>query len=152
MQIDLIFQTKSAYPFTSPQLTTVTDNWFCQKNDANFTSPITKTDICSYYTFSDSSICNFTENQLKISNDRGTPLVCDDKLVGLLSVIVPPKNTTNSSQSVCDNNMPILAYYSRVSYYNRWIHSVIAANLPATIDGQPQHVIPNTPPFHGIIF
>lgn len=95
-------------------------------------------------------MCQVTENQLKISNDRGTPLVCNDKLVGLLSVIIPPKNTTNATQSVCDNNLTTPAYYTRVAQYNAWIHSVIGVNLPATVDGQPQPVIPTSPPFHGM--
>lgn len=96
-------------------------------------------------------MCKVTENQLIISNDRGTPLVCNDKLVGLLSVIVPPKNTTNSTQSVCDDNLKTSAYYLRVAKYNNWIHSVIGVNLPTTIGGQPQPVIPSSPPFHGTI-
>lgn len=96
-------------------------------------------------------MCKVTENQLKINNDRGTPLVCNDKLVGLLSVIIPPKNSTNSTQSVCDSNLVTSAYYVRVAQYNSWIHSVIGVNLPATIDGRPQPVIPSSPPFHGTI-
>lgn len=154
MPIDFInFQAKGVYPFTAPQPTSVADNWFCQKNNANTTSPISTRDICSYYTFSDSFMCKVTENQLKINNDRGTPLVCNDKLVGLLSVIIPPnsKNTTDPTQSACDDNLKTSAYYVRVAQYNGWIHSVIGVNLPATIDGQPQPVIPSSPPFHGTI-
>lgn len=146
------FQSKNGYPFTAPQSTSVSDNWFCSKNNSNFTSAISMVDICSYYTFSDSFMCKVTEDQLKISNDRGTPLVCNDKLVGLLSVIIPPKNDTNSTESLCSTNLRTMAYYIRVSNYIAWIHSVIGVNLPTTIDGKPTPIVPSSPPFHGKIY
>lgn len=94
-------------------------------------------------------MCNVTDNQLKINNDRGTPLVCNNKLVGLLSFIFPLKNETDSTQSVCDKNLRTTANYLRVANYNTWIYSVIGNNLPATIDGEPQSIIPSSPPYHG---
>lgn len=137
------------YPFTAPQSTSVADTWFCTKNNANFSTEISKTDICSHYVFSDSFMCKVTANQLKVSNDRGTPLVCNNKLVGLLSVIIPRSNSTNTTDAACDQNLQTMAYYTRVTTFVNWIHSIIGVNLPTTSDGKPTPIVPDAPPFQG---
>lgn len=90
-----------------------------------------------------------SENQLKVSNDRGTPLICNNKLVGLLSMIIPPGNSTNSTADACHASLKTMAYYTRVSFYTQWLHSIIGVNLPASSDGKPAPIVPDSPPFQG---
>lgn len=94
-------------------------------------------------------MCKVTENQLKFNSDQGTPLVCSNKCVGLLSVIIPPGNGTNSTD-ICTTKLNTKAYYTRVSLYVDWIHSVIGNSLPPSTDGKPNSVVPNAPPFHDV--
>lgn len=84
-----------------------------------------------------------------ISIDRGTPLICNNKIVGLLSVIIPPGNSTNTTMQTCDSSLKTMAYYTRVSPYNQWIHSKIGVYLPSPSDGKPVSIVPDSPPFQG---
>lgn len=88
-----------------------------------------------------------SENQLKISNDRGTPLICSNKLVGILSEILRPSNSTTNN--TCTGSLKTTAYYTRVAPYSEWIHNVIGVNLPTGAGGEAVPVKPETPPYQG---
>lgn len=143
----LNFKSNSTYPFKQPQSTSVAENWFCSRNNTTQFAEIASVDICSYYFFSDSFMCQVSSEQLRQSNDRGTPLVCNDKLVGMLSTIIPPRNGTNTTE-VCAKNLQTMAYYTPVNNYVNWIHSMIGSHLPTSTDGKPNPIVPASPPFH----
>lgn len=90
-----------------------------------------------------------SENQLRLSNDRGTPLICNNKLAGLLSVIIPVGNSTNSTNQSCSTTLDTMAYYTKIAPYTKWIHSIIGVNLPEISNGQPAAIVPDAPPFQG---
>lgn len=91
-----------------------------------------------------------SKNQLLLSNDRGTPLICSNCLEGVLSEILPASNRT--SNSTCPDSLKTTAYYTKVSSHVNWVHSVIGVNLPAGVNGQTEPVKPITPPYQGMIF
>lgn len=123
------------------------DNWFCKRAKQNFSTEISSDDICSHYVFADKFMCKVTENQLKFNQDRGTPLVCNNKVVGLLSVIIPPGNGTNSTNG-CDSSLQTMAYYTRVGAFVDWVYATIGNSLPPSNNGQPNPLVPVAPPFH----
>lgn len=88
-----------------------------------------------------------SENQLKISNDRGTPLICNNKLVGCLSEIILPSNSTTNN--TCTESLKTNAYFTKVAPYNDWIHSTIANYLPVSTGGVAVPIKPDSPPFQG---
>lgn len=138
------------YPFSQPKRTTVINNESCYKdNKMNYFFEIRNIDLCSFYDFDHSFMCQVPETQLKFNRDRGTPLICENsKLVGILSVIIPA-NMTNSI-NVCIRTLRTNAYYSKVSRYEKWIHSIIAVNSPTyTANGKPFPLVPLSPPFQG---
>lgn len=97
-------------------------------------------------------MCHVQQNQLRLNRDRGTPLICDNRLVGILSVILPSdpvKNAANTSDS-CINTLLTNAYYTKVSSYINWIHTVMSRYAPQqTFNGQPVSMIPSTPLYEG---
>lgn len=95
-------------------------------------------------------MCNIDEYQLRFNRDRGTPLICDNKIVGVLSVIIPP-NIINQT-IYCARTLQTYAYYTEIALYEKWIHSVIAVNAPQhSIDGKPIPLIPISPPYQSMI-
>lgn len=56
------------------------------------------------------------------NGDRGTGLVCENKLVGLLSTILPKEN---SSDTHCSDG-PINAFYANLAPHLGWIFDVIS--------------------------
>lgn len=53
------------------------------------------------------------------NGDRGTGLVCGNKLIGILSTILPWKNNTDCIEK------PIRAYYSAIVPHIGWIFDII---------------------------
>ncbi|XP_055377370.1 uncharacterized protein LOC129609478 [Condylostylus longicornis] len=94
-------------------------------NATNFKST-RKSDICSLYV--NPSICNLSDNHLMTSDDRGTGLVCDSKLIGILSQIIPIDNETE-----CSNFKPFKAIYTRVANHLNWIYEKIAIESMADL-------------------
>ncbi|KAJ6645754.1 Transmembrane protease serine 3, partial [Pseudolycoriella hygida] len=138
--------TSSRYPYSSPQPAYVMDNWYCNYglNGTNLTQR--NSEICSHYVFSDSAMCRLQPYQLQISSDRGTPLVCNNRLSGLLSQILPPQNSSNPS-TACENTLKTWAFYTKVSNFTSWIHQTIARQQPLAGTGPtPSHQPPVTPP------
>lgn len=131
------FQNQSSihYPYTSPQPTYVMDNWFCDKSPNGTNSTQRISDICSHYIFNDSAMCKLQPTQFQISSDRGTPLVCNNHVTGLLSQIQPPKNESSLTAS-CEATLKTWAYYTKVSDFTEWIHLTIARQQPTAAPGQ----------------
>ncbi|XP_055302820.1 trypsin-like isoform X2 [Sitodiplosis mosellana] len=130
------------YPFTDFKRTTAVNNSVCYGN----ASEIDSTNICSFYEFDHPFMCQIPADQLRLSRDRGTPLICDNKLAGLLSIIIPA-NTTNSTDN-CARTLKTNAAYVNVALYEKWIHSIIGINSPEhTADGKPINLIPASPPY-----
>ncbi|KAL7042685.1 hypothetical protein ACKWTF_001246 [Chironomus riparius] len=84
--------------------------------DINDTALIREMDLCLEYFMSDSTACNISSISLKYSNDRGTAYVCNNKLVGLLTDVNPPKNVEK-----CFLNQQTTAYYINVTMYLDWL-------------------------------
>lgn len=107
--------------------------------------------MCSFYDFDHSFMCQVPDSQLKHNRDRGTPLICNSKLVGLLSVIISP-NRLNSTTD-CIRTLRTYALYVNVPSYEKWIHSVIAVNSPTHgSDGKAIPLIPIVPPYQSNYF
>lgn len=70
------------------------------------------------------------------STDRGTPLVCDSHLSGLLSQIIPPQTSDPNNQ--CENTLKTAAFYTNVTNYVGWILHIFAN--------------PDTPSYSGIVY
>lgn len=132
------------YPFSELKQTTIKNNSFCDRNET--TNFLPSSNLCSFYQFDHLFMCQIPENQLRVSRDRGTPLICNNKLAGLLSIIIPA-NTTNSAD-FCFKTLQTRAFYTNVALFEKWIHSVIAVNCPAYMaDGNPIPIIPISPPY-----
>ncbi|XP_070494989.1 trypsin eta-like [Chironomus tepperi] len=84
--------------------------------DINDTALIREMDLCLEYFMSNSMQCNISSISLKYSNDRGTAYVCNNKLVGLLADVNPPKNVEK-----CILNQQTTAYYINVTMYLDWL-------------------------------
>lgn len=96
--------------------------------------------IITFYIF-----VQISEDQLRLNRDRGTPLICDNRLAGLLSIIIP-SSITNSTE--CSRTLQTMAYYTNVVLYEKWLHNVIGVNSPPyTANGTPIPIIPNSPPY-----
>ncbi|KAG4068160.1 hypothetical protein HA402_001585 [Bradysia odoriphaga] len=128
-------QTSTRYPYTSPQAIYVMDNWFCNNGALEKNSTERMGDICSHYLFNDSGMCKLQPTQFQISSDRGTPLVCNNHVTGLLSQIQPPRNDSNPAAS-CESTLKTWAFYTKVSDFTEWIHLTIARQQPTVAPGQ----------------
>lgn len=112
----------------------------------SYLNDIGDVDLCSFYDFDHSFMCQVPENQLRLNRDRGTPIICDNTLVGILSVIIP----ANSSE-ICIRTLRTHAYFTKVPLYEKWMHSVIGVNTPShTVDGKPISIVPDSPPFQSL--
>lgn len=138
------------YPFSQLRRITIINNDSCYRsNRTNYLYDIRNIDLCSFYDFDHPFMCQVPESQLKLNRDRGTPLLCENKLVGLLSVIIPA-NLTNST-NLCTRTLQTNAFYSKVSLYEKWIHSVMGTYLPTyTPNGKPIPLVPLSSPYQSI--
>ncbi|XP_055710894.1 chymotrypsin-like elastase family member 1 [Phlebotomus papatasi] len=112
----------------------IIDMFYCNKS-ANFSSP-KKDDICSQYTINGGSWCGTTDLQYKYSPDRGSALVCNKVLIGLLSSIEPSDDPFTTD---CLQSKKTFAFYTTVEEYVPWINMVIGLT-----HGKP----PNPPTTH----
>ncbi|XP_073822014.1 trypsin [Musca autumnalis] len=92
----------------------------CQAH--NLYSQIRNYDICSLYMIPLGFSCQALETLIYHNGDRGTGLVCENKLVGLLSTILP---WGNSSDAYCSDGS-INAFYTNLAPYLGWIFDVIS--------------------------
>ncbi|KAM7352958.1 trypsin eta-like [Cochliomyia hominivorax] len=77
-------------------------------------------DICSLYYLPAGFNCNAMETLQNYNGDRGTGLVCGNKLMGLLSTILPLQNKSDCIEK------PIKAYYAAIVPHIGWIFDHIA--------------------------
>lgn len=142
---------QSHYPFSEPKRTSVVNNLFCRRDNKFNYADTERTNLCSFYQFDIPYMCQVREDQLRLSRDRGMPLVCGNRLAGVLSVILPSvQNGTNSSSS-CETTLLTHAYYTKVNVYVNWIHNIMSRYAPQqTIGGQPVQLVPNVPAYGGV--
>lgn len=81
-----------------------------------------------------------------MSSDRGTPLVCNNHLSGLLSQIIPPPQNVSNPATSCESTLKTWAFYTKVSNFTEWIHQTIARQQPVTVPGQTTQQPLSTPP------
>lgn len=138
------------YPFGQFRKTTVVSSDACNGNQSNYRSEFYgMNSLCSFYEFDHPFMCMISEDQLRLNRDRGTPLICDNKLAGLLSIIIP-SSITNSTE--CSRTLQTMAYYTNVVLYEKWLHNVIGVNSPPyTANGTPIPMIPNSPPYQNLL-
>ncbi|XP_059618745.1 trypsin-like [Phlebotomus argentipes] len=98
----------------------IIDIWHCNRS-ANFSSA-KRDDICAQYTVNGGSWCGTTDLQYKFSPDRGSALVCNKVLIGLLSSIDPPADPFPTD---CLQPKRTYAFYTTVEEYVPWINMVI---------------------------
>lgn len=124
----------------------------CHGNKSNLYSADSNSLLCSFYEFDHPFMCQLPENQLRLNRDRGTPLICDNKLAGLLSLIIPAANIINTTDD-CSRTLLTRAYYTNIAIFEKWIHNIIGVNSPAhTANGNPIPIIPNSPPYQSKLF
>uniref|UniRef100_A0A1L8E951 Putative trypsin n=1 Tax=Haematobia irritans TaxID=7368 RepID=A0A1L8E951_HAEIR len=91
---------------------------------ANYDYPNSrKNDICSLYMLPFGFDCHSVDALLSHNGDRGTGLVCDNRLVGLLSMILPPEE--DNSELGCSDK-PINAFYTNLAPYLGWIYDKVS--------------------------
>lgn len=118
------------YPFSTPQQSNVLDNWFCN-GTAIGANPLET--ICAHYSFADSSMCTKQSDDLLSNEDRGTPLVCNNVLSGVLSVIIPPSNSSGNATATCFITRKTFATYTKLSQFERWVNEIIFNNQPSVV-------------------
>uniref|UniRef100_A0A1L8DQU9 Putative trypsin n=1 Tax=Nyssomyia neivai TaxID=330878 RepID=A0A1L8DQU9_9DIPT len=101
----------------------IIEMWHCNRS-ANFSS-FKRDDICSQYIINGGSWCGKTDQYYKYSADRGSALVCNEYLIGLLSSIDPPDDPFSTD---CAQNKRTYAFYTNVEEYGPWIRSVTGMN------------------------
>ncbi|XP_031619012.1 chymotrypsin-like protease CTRL-1 [Contarinia nasturtii] len=133
------------YPFGEVRQTTVVNNSICHGNLSSFLPQNNTNKMCSFYQFDHSFMCQVPESQLSLNRDRGTPLICDNTLAGLMSAIIPT-NITNSTDT-CTKTLRTYAYYTRVARFEKWIRSMMNNSPEHMPDGKPIPIIPISPPY-----
>lgn len=138
------------YPFMEPLQTSVLNNSVCRRDPSYNYGDVENLNLCSTYKFDHPYMCSVSETQLRLSRDRGSPLICGNSLAGILSVILPSdqsKNLANAPDS-CLNTLQTNAYYTRVSAYVNWIRNIISRYAPQqSPTGQPISIVPSSPPY-----
>lgn len=118
----------------------------CHGHNSAYLAEVANFDLCSFYEFDHPFMCSIPESQLRLSRDRGLGLICDNKLAGLLSIIIPTSIT--NSTDMCARTLKTYSYYTNVALYEKWIHNVIGVNTPPhTANGKPISIIPNSSPY-----
>lgn len=138
---------QQSYPFARPQKVSVVNSTFCNQNASNQYTQLENIDLCSYYQFTQPELCQSTGRRLTFSYDRGAALICDNKLVGILSIVLPA-NRSNSSEIYCNATSQTNAYFTNTALYLDWIRSVIVSETSTqTIEGVPVSVNPSVPAY-----
>lgn len=105
----------------------VVNNSFCNPNASHEYTQVDQIDLCSYYHFEHPMLCQYSQKALTLSYDRGAALICDNKLAGILSVVLPA-NRSNVTEQFCNATSQTNAYFTNTALYLDWIRSVIIAN------------------------
>ncbi|XP_055598936.1 ovochymase-2-like [Uranotaenia lowii] len=108
----------SNYPYTSVQNVSFLDRWVCDQSWAN---PGGRAEgRCLEYRFSGLQSCSFDSRILRSSEERGTALVCNFTLSGILAEINPTPNPAN-----CARLRRTTAYCTPIEPFREWIASEI---------------------------
>lgn len=84
--------------------------------DANGTNSLRKADLCLEYALSSGADCISTSINLIHSSERGTAYVCNNKLVGILADINPPRSVEE-----CVMDGKTTGFYVDVRNYVEWL-------------------------------
>ncbi|XP_062704746.1 uncharacterized protein LOC109416195 [Aedes albopictus] len=113
----------SDYPYNAAKNVSFFQKWVCDAQRGSFVAGQTvagRNETCIEYRFSNVQSCWLDANTLRRSEERGTALVCNFKLVAILTEINPPANPQS-----CTSLKRTTAYYSMVAPYYDWIVSEI---------------------------
>lgn len=144
----LSFQTNNLYPFTVPKPSMVLNETACSRNGTYYSNGIEKTHFCAPYHFDHVFMCQLPQNQLRVSFDRGVGVICENKLAGILSIVLAGNNETNSTAPPCINTLQTTALFTRIDTHSTFCHNVIGSRTPEkTPEGQPVPVLPISKPY-----
>lgn len=143
----LLFYLQQSYPFARPQHVSVVNSSSCSQNASNQYTQLANVDLCSYYQFSQPDFCQSEGKRLTFSYDRGAALICDNKLAGILSIVLPA-DRSNSTEAYCNATSQTNAYFTNTALYSDWIRSVIVSETSTqTVEGVPVSVNPSVPAY-----
>lgn len=113
----------SGYPYTVVKNVSFLEKWLCDAQRGSLRAGQTvvgRNGTCIEYRFSNAQACWLDANSLRRSEERGSALVCNFKLVAILTEINPPSNP-----QTCTSIKRTTAYYTMVAPYYDWIVSEI---------------------------
>lgn len=125
----------SDYPYTVVKNVSFIEKWVCDAQRGSLAAGQTvvgRNESCFEYRFSNAQSCWLDANSLRRSEERGTALVCNFKLVAILTEINPPSNPQS-----CTSIKRTTAYYSMVAPYYDWIVSEIGYLYNSAPPGHP---------------
>lgn len=123
----------------------IVNSTICNVNASHQYEALDQVDICSYYQFEHPALCELNERQLRFNYDRGAALLCDDKLAGILSIVIPADHS-NASAIHCNATSQSNVYFTKIALHSDWIQSVILSNDTAELlQGMP--IKPNAPAY-----
>lgn len=141
-------KSRGVYPYSKPQNVRVLNTTICNPNntiDSYQYASLDRIDLCTYYQYEHPALCELTSTQLRFNYDRGAALICDDKLAGILSVVIPA-NHSNASTIHCNATAQTNTYFTNTALYLDWIQSVILSKDSAEmLQGMP--IQPNVPAY-----
>ncbi|XP_065088998.1 uncharacterized protein LOC135710370 [Ochlerotatus camptorhynchus] len=127
----------SDYPYTLVRNVSFFQKWVCDAQRGSIAvgqTAVGRNGTCIEYRFSNPQSCWLDANSLRRSEERGTALICNFKLVAILAEINPPSNPQS-----CTSIKRSTAYYTMIEPYHDWIVSEIGylytAPSPAGVNG-----------------
>ncbi|XP_062545624.1 uncharacterized protein LOC134212101 [Armigeres subalbatus] len=111
------------YPYTIVRNVSFFEKWVCDTQRGSLgvgQTVVERNGSCLGYPLSNPQTCWLDANSLRRSEERGTALVCNFKLVAILAEINPPANPHN-----CASIKRTTAYYTMVAPHYEWIVSEI---------------------------
>lgn len=111
------------YPYTVVGNVSFFEKWVCDAQRGSFAAgqpAVGRNGTCIEYRFSNPQSCWLDANSLRRSEERGTALICNFKLVAILAEINPPSNPQS-----CTSMKRSTAYYTMIEPYLDWIVSEI---------------------------
>lgn len=110
------------YPYTLVNVSFF-EKWVCDAQRGSVAAGLTSVErngTCIEYRFSNPQSCWLDANSLRRSEERGTALICNFKLVAILAEINPSSNPQS-----CTSIKRSTAYYTMIAPYHDWIVSEI---------------------------
>lgn len=139
------------YPYTLVRNVSFFQKWVCDAQRGSVApgqTAVGRNGTCIEYRFSNPQSCWLDANFLRRSDERGTALICNFKLVAILAEINPPSNPQS-----CTSIKRTTAYYTMIEPYHDWIVSEIgylytAAPSPSGVNGTLPTSGPMAPQLH----